>query len=155
MRNEFWLLRRIETISLVCVWMMVLVLCRWANYVKGVIKCSGLQVPGFDAVIVTNVPIGGGLSSSAALEVSVVTFLEGLIDDRTKPSLTWVPHASQVWLKVKLASRCFFFILCSKTEKAVICQRAEHEFAGMPCGIMDQLISVSGQEKQVLLIDCQ
>lgn len=48
---------------------------RWANYVKGVIHCFGETVPGFDAVIMTNVPIGGGLSSSAALEVATVKFL--------------------------------------------------------------------------------
>lgn len=55
-----------------------LFLCRWANYVKGVIHCFGETVPGFDAVIMTNVPIGGGLSSSAALEVATVTFLLSL-----------------------------------------------------------------------------
>lgn len=37
----------------------------------------------------------------------------------------------------------------------MICQKAEHGFAGMPCGIMDQLISVMGKEKHALLIDCQ
>lgn len=47
---------------------------------KGVIYCFGESVPGFDAVIVTNVPIGGGLSSSAALEVSTLTFLRALTD---------------------------------------------------------------------------
>lgn len=51
-------------------------LSRWANYVKGVIAHYGFPVPGFDAVINTNVPIGGGLSSSAALEVSTLKFLE-------------------------------------------------------------------------------
>lgn len=40
-------------------------------------------------------------------------------------------------------------------DKALICQRAEHKFAGMPCGIMDQLISVMGQRRHALLIDCQ
>lgn len=51
---------------------------RWANYVKGVIHNFGISVPGFNAVIMTNVPIGGGLSSSAALEVATLTFLEAL-----------------------------------------------------------------------------
>jgi galactokinase len=49
---------------------------RWANYVKGVICNYGFPVPGFDAVINTNVPVGGGLSSSAALEVATLKFLE-------------------------------------------------------------------------------
>lgn len=47
------------------------------------------------------------------------------------------------------------FIFYRLTEKALICQKAEHGFAGMPCGIMDQLISVMGKEKHALLIDCQ
>lgn len=85
------------------------------------------MVPGFDAVITTNVPIGGGLSSSASLEVATATFLE---------SLTRVHMASQA-------------------DKALLCQKAEHTFAGMPCGIMDQMISVMGQLKHALLIDCQ
>ncbi|XP_037038438.1 galactokinase-like isoform X2 [Bradysia coprophila] len=54
---------------------------RWANYIKGVIHGSAgmvAKVPGFNAVIMTNVPVGGGLSSSAALEMSTLTFLEAL-----------------------------------------------------------------------------
>lgn len=61
---------------------------RWANYVKGVLHCYGDPVPAFDAVIVTNVPIGGGLSSSAALEVATLTFIEALVDP-TKQK-TWL-----------------------------------------------------------------
>lgn len=49
---------------------------RWANYVKGVIYNYGFPVSGFDAVIVTSVPLGGGLSSSASLEVATLKFLE-------------------------------------------------------------------------------
>lgn len=49
---------------------------RWLNYVKGVMFHFGQSIPGFNAVIHTNVPIGGGLSSSAALEVATLTFLE-------------------------------------------------------------------------------
>lgn len=52
-------------------------LFRWANYVKGVIHNYGIEdIPGFNCVIATNVPIGGGLSSCAALEVSTLKFLE-------------------------------------------------------------------------------
>lgn len=43
----------------------------------------------------------------------------------------------------------------SQKQQALLCQKAEHEFAGMPCGIMDQLISVMGQRDHALLIDCQ
>lgn len=52
----------------------------WANYVKGVLHYFGKPTPGFDAVIVTNVPIGGGLSSSAALEVATLTFIRALTE---------------------------------------------------------------------------
>lgn len=45
---------------------------------KGVLWCFGKPLPGFDAVVVTNVPIGGGLSSSAALEVATLTFIQAL-----------------------------------------------------------------------------
>lgn len=104
---------------------------KWANYIKGVIHSSAgmvAGVPGFNAVIMTNVPVGGGLSSSAALEMSTLTFLEALSPGKSTLTLT---------------------------DKALICQKAEHEFAGMPCGIMDQLISVMGKQKHALLIDCQ
>ena len=69
---------------------------------------------GFKAAIVSSVPVGGGVSSSAALEVAFHTFLEALTG---KSSTT--PSA-----------------------KALACQKAEHDFAGMPCGIMDQFVSV-------------
>uniref|UniRef100_A0A1Q3FNY3 Putative galactokinase n=1 Tax=Culex tarsalis TaxID=7177 RepID=A0A1Q3FNY3_CULTA len=100
---------------------------KWLNYVKGVMFHFGQSIPGFNAVIHTNVPIGGGLSSSAALEVATLTFLELLTARKfEKPG-----------------------------EKALICQKAEHTFANMPCGIMDQLISVAGQKDRALLIDCR
>lgn len=51
---------------------------RWLNYVKGVMFHFGQTVPGFNAVIHSNVPVGGGLSSSAALEVATITFLQQL-----------------------------------------------------------------------------
>lgn len=99
---------------------------KWANYVKGVIEHFPETVPGFDAAIMTTVPLGGGLSSSASLEVSVCTFLEAL----TGKSL-------------------------ASNDKALLCQKAEHTFADMPCGIMDQFISCMGKENAALLIDCR
>ena len=82
----------------------------------------------FDVVIVSSVPIGGGLSSSAALEVSTYTFLEAI-------SPTTTPITDR--------------------QKALDCQKAEHTFAGMPCGIMDQFISVMAKREHALLIDCR
>lgn len=102
----------------------------WANYLRGVLEGFRLQgswpVPGFNAVIVSSLPIGGGLSSSAALELAFATIVEGLVDT----------------------------VLDTK-EKALLCQKAEHEFAGVPCGIMDQFASAFGQKDSLVLIDCQ
>lgn len=48
------------------------------------------------------------------------------------------------------------FSFCSSDAKrALICQAAEHEFVGMPCGIMDQMISVAGQKDHALMLDCR
>lgn len=101
----------------------------WANYVKGVAALSmeaGLNVPGFDALIDSTVPTGGGLSSSAALEVATATLLETLTNQHLDP-----------------------------VDKALLCQKAEHVYAKMPCGIMDQFISVMAQPGAALLIDCR
>lgn len=101
---------------------------KWANYVKGVVaNYKGLVKP-FDAVISSSVPIGGGLSSSASLEVAFYTFLDALNG-----------HQGEITL----------------TEKALSCQKAEHDFALMPCGIMDQFIAFMGKEGCALLIDCK
>jgi galactokinase len=102
---------------------------RWANYVRGVIagfQRRGLALPSFDATIVSEVPVGGGLSSSAALEVATATLLEA---------------ATGVALE--------------RLDKARLCRQAEHEYAGVPCGLMDQVASVLGDEAGPLLIDCQ
>ena len=101
----------------------------WANYPAGVIAgflACGLNPGGFDALIHSNVPLGGGLSSSAALEVATATLLEIITGKNLDP-----------------------------VEKALLCQKAEHDYAGMPCGIMDQFISVMGRENHVLLLDCR
>ena len=101
----------------------------WANYVRGVIRGfqdRSLAIPGFDAWIVSSVPTGAGLSSSAALECATATLLEGLVGTR-------------------LGLR----------EKALLCQKAEHDFAGVPCGIMDQFASTFGEADRLVLIDCR
>uniref|UniRef100_A0AAG5CNN5 Galactokinase n=1 Tax=Anopheles atroparvus TaxID=41427 RepID=A0AAG5CNN5_ANOAO len=100
---------------------------KWLNYVKGVMFHFRKPVPGFNAVIHTNVPVGSGLSSSAALEVATLTFLERLTGHRVE----------------------------SDAEGAKVCQRAEHTFANVPCGIMDQLIAIGGRADHALLIDCR
>eukprot|EP00614_Pseudopedinella_elastica_P007364 CAMPEP_0172585050 /NCGR_PEP_ID=MMETSP1068-20121228/4531_1 /TAXON_ID=35684 /ORGANISM="Pseudopedinella elastica, Strain CCMP716" /LENGTH=467 /DNA_ID=CAMNT_0013379387 /DNA_START=225 /DNA_END=1628 /DNA_ORIENTATION=+ len=106
----------------------------WANYVKGVVKQYSADLPpgkkfAFKAAFASDVPLGAGLSSSAALEVATATMLEQLHP----------PGGSSV----------------SKETKALRCQAAEHEFCGMPCGIMDQFISALGEQGKLLQIDCR
>ena len=101
----------------------------WANYPMGVIAgflARGLKLVGFDAVLHSTVPLGGGLSSSAALEVATATLLEAITGHKLDP-----------------------------VDKALLCQKAEHDYAGMPCGIMDQFISVMGKQDHLLLLDCR
>ena len=101
---------------------------KWANYLRGVFQGfqdRGHTLQGFDAYILSSVPGGAGLSSSAALECCVATLLEGLVDT----------------------------VLDTK-EKALLCQKAEHDFAGVPCGIMDQFASAFGKPNRLILIDC-
>jgi galactokinase len=86
----------------------------------------GTKPPPFDALIHSTVAVGSGLSSSAALEVATATLLEGITGAKLEP-----------------------------VEKALLCQKAEHEYAGVPCGIMDQFISVMAQKDHLLLLDCR
>jgi galactokinase len=101
----------------------------WSDYVKGVaitLESAGYHLRGAELRIRGDVPIGSGLSSSAALEVASGYALltnSGLIVDRT--------------------------------ELAKLCQRAENEFVGMHCGIMDQFASCHGQAGKALLLDCR
>lgn len=103
---------------------------KWANYVRGVLdgfrEKDFWPLPGFDAIIHSNVPLGAGLSSSAALEVAAATLIEGLLGIEINP-----------------------------TNKALLCQRAEQKFAGVPCGIMDQFASIFAKKDHVVLIDCR
>jgi len=101
----------------------------WVSYLEGVVAgFINLQesVPAFDAVVGSNVPLGAGLSSSAALEVATATLLEQLTGRKLEPR-----------------------------DKALLCQKAEHQFAGVPCGIMDQFSSLFGQTDKLMLIDCR
>ncbi len=101
----------------------------WSNYVRGVIcmlERRGVKVPAVEMLIDSNVPRGGGLSSSAAFEVAVCTALATLCGAEVTP-----------------------------TERALIGQATEHEFAQVPCGIMDQFISANGQTDNAIMLDCK
>ena len=99
----------------------------WSDYVIGVAQQLlrlGFPIDGLNIAIHSTVPVGSGLSSSAAIEVSsALALLHGRELDRT--------------------------------ELAKLAQRAEREFVGMPCGIMDQYVSVFGEEGKAIRIDCR
>ncbi len=102
----------------------------WSNYVRGVAHAlieEGLALSGADIAIAGNVPKGAGLSSSASLEMA-----SGL-------------------LFATMAGQADY----GKTKLALAGQRAEHEFAGCNCGIMDQLVSAKGEAGSAVLIDCR
>ncbi len=101
----------------------------WSDYVRGVaavLQAHGLAIAGASLVIKGEIPIGAGLSSSAAIEVSTAFAL--------------LAAAGAHLDRGKIAS---------------LCQRAEHEYAGTQCGIMDQFISIFGQANHALLLDCR
>jgi galactokinase len=101
----------------------------WIEYVKGVawaLREAGYPLEGWRGVIAGNVPVGAGLSSSAALETAVAQVFASLAG-KTIPA----------------------------GEMAKLCQKAENKWVGVNCGIMDQLISAAGKEGNALLIDCR
>ncbi len=101
----------------------------WGVYIRGVLvetKKLGYELGDVQAVIHANVPLGGGLSSSAALEVATATLCE---------AVTGKPMDGR--------------------EKAKLCQRAENLHVGMPCGIMDQFSSALCQVDELMQLDCR
>jgi galactokinase len=102
---------------------------RWANYVKGifwVLRQAGHRIGGLNALVWGDVPLESGLSSSAALEVSVI-------------------KGACALLGIDLPG----------LELARLAQRAENEFVGVKCGLMDQFISVFGRKDSALFLDCE
>ncbi|MCD8385998.1 MAG: galactokinase [Bacteroidales bacterium] len=103
---------------------------QWARYIFGVcrefIKRGG-KVEGFDAAFAGNVPLGAGLSSSAALESCFAFAINDMFNDNSFP----------------------------KMELAKIGQSTEHNYCGVKCGIMDQFASVFGKKDQLIRLDCR
>ena len=102
---------------------------KWGNYPRGVVAGFmelGIHPGGMDVLVHSTVPLGSGLSSSAALEVCTATLLEAVTGQTLDP-----------------------------VDKALLAQKAEHEFAGVPCGIMDQFVSALGHKDHLLLLDCR
>lgn len=102
---------------------------RWSNYQRGVawaLREAGYPLKGMNVALTSDVPVGSGLSSSAAVEVAMA-------------------YAFQVIGGVDLDG----------VTRALLCQKAENDFVGMNCGIMDQFIVSLGQRGHALLIDCR
>lgn len=101
----------------------------WPNFILGAaaqfVK-KGYKLPGFNAVLMSEVPIGAGLSSSAAIESAVVFALNELLQTHL-----------------------------SKIDIIQMAQMTEHEFAGVRCGIMDMFASVMGKKDHVIKLDCR
>ncbi|WP_199117509.1 galactokinase [Pedobacter sp. ASV28] len=101
----------------------------WANYILGVVDGflkRDFPLSGFNLYMYGNVPLGAGLSSSAAVECATAYALAQLNQ-----------------------------FAVSKMDLALIAQKAEHEFAGVNCGIMDQFASVFGQRDYAMMLDCR
>lgn len=101
----------------------------WTNYVRGVahaLQEAGHELRGFDALVHSTIPFGSGLSSSAAIEMATAVVLQS-VSGFTLPAV----------------------------EMALLGQRAENEFVGVPCGILDQYSSALGRAGCALLLDCR
>jgi galactokinase len=101
----------------------------WPNYILGSaaqFQKNGLTLKGFNAVLLSDVPIGAGLSSSAAIECATVFALNELLGTNL-----------------------------SRLAMVEMAQKAEHEYAGVMCGIMDQFASMMGKKDHVIRLDCQ
>jgi galactokinase len=101
----------------------------WIEYLKGTawaLSEQGCPIAGWDGAVGGDVPIGAGLSSSAALELATARAITAAANGPWDPS-----------------------------EMARLCQRAENGWVGVQCGIMDQMISATGQAGHAVLIDCR
>ena len=102
---------------------------KWSNYPRGVARFlqeAGYKLRGLEGIITGNVPQAAGLSSSAAMEVAVAMAFEKASGLEIDP-----------------------------VEMALICQKAENQFVGVNCGIMDQFVSRMGKKDHALLLDCR
>jgi galactokinase len=101
----------------------------WADYPLGVTKMlkeAGYPVGGFEAEFTSTLPLGAGLSSSAAIEVCTAVLLMRLFD----------------------------FSL-DRLDLAKLCRKAENEFVGVSCGLLDQVSSIFGKKEQAIFLDCR
>lgn len=123
----------------------------WANYVKGVLvqlQKRRVNFSGFNAAIHSTLPMGAGLSSSAALEVATALAVRRLSPfTLTATGLGPPPRPDPRGQLPPLTP-------AERMALAQLCRAAENEFVGVPCGILDQVSSLCGKPAQVMEIDC-
>ncbi len=101
----------------------------WLNYIAGVVqvlRARGIVIGAFQAVVMGDIPLGAGLSSSAALEMATAFFLKQI-----------------------------FPFEMERTDLARLCQEAENNFVGVNCGILDQFSSAMGKRDHLIFLDCR
>jgi galactokinase len=117
----------------------------WADYVIGVLlelQQLGVRFSGFNAAIHATLPMGAGMSSSAAVEVAAALLLKRLFPFSLVHENATETKAGRMSAKEKLAL-------------ARVCQSAENRFVGVHCGILDQISSLFGRASHAILIDCR
>jgi galactokinase len=125
---------------------------RWADYVKGVLaqlRRRGVHFGGFNAAIHSTLPLGAGMSSSAALEVATALTIRRLHPFTLTDTGTALPP------KANTRGELPALTLAERMHYAKLCRAAENEFVGVPCGILDQVSSLFGRAWNVMSIDCQ
>ncbi|MEW6161321.1 MAG: galactokinase family protein, partial [Verrucomicrobiota bacterium] len=124
----------------------------WANYIKGVLKMlkqRGVHFTGFNAAVHGTIPVGAGMSSSAALEVATALIVRQLFPfTLTTTGLAEPPQRDRRGALPRMSAE-------EKLILAKICQTAESQFVGVNCGLLDQISSLFGKASQVIQIDCQ
>jgi galactokinase len=112
----------------------------WARYVAGVLAklaARGVGLPGFDAAIASDVPSGGGLSSSAALEVATALAVRAVQPFRLADDRGAMLDDAERW------------------QLATLCRSAEQEIVGVPCGLLDHVSVLFGAPNALLYLDCR
>jgi len=119
----------------------------WSNYIRGLVRYllgAGVSLPGVDLAIASTVPLGAGLSSSAALEMASGTALLALAGSQSVAGpIGPTSGAVDPWQTMAV------------TDLALLCRRVENQFVGVNSGIMDQFIAGLATPAHALLLDCR
>jgi galactokinase len=123
----------------------------WTNYMKGVLdqlRKRGVNFNGFNAAVHGTIPMGAGMSSSAALEVATALTIRKLCPYGLSATGLTAPPVKNAKGEMPAASPA------ERLEIAKVCRAAENQFVGVNCGILDQISSLFGKASSVIDIDC-